>query len=63
LDEVNDFVVDTGHGVSTNKASEGLIISFQSDLEPSAPVINENSNEFPSSLVHPKRQASTSCFI
>lgn len=56
LDEVNDFVVDTGHGVSTNKASEGSIISFQRDLEPSAPVINENSNEFPSSLVYPKRQ-------
>ncbi|XP_039690846.1 CRM-domain containing factor CFM2, chloroplastic isoform X2 [Medicago truncatula] len=56
LDEVDDFVVDTGHSVSTNKASEGSIISFKSDPEPSAPVINENSNEFPSSLVHPKRQ-------
>jgi len=55
---VNDFVVDTGHSVSTNKAREGSIISFKSDPEPSAPVINENSNEFPSSLVH-KRQAST----
>lgn len=60
---MDDFVVDTGHSVSTNKASEGSIISFKSDPEPSAPVINENSNEFPSSLVHPKRQASTSCFI
>ncbi|XP_058753853.1 CRM-domain containing factor CFM2, chloroplastic-like isoform X1 [Vicia villosa] len=48
VDETSDFVVDTGYGVSNNKAMEALISSSKSDPEPSAPVINKSSNEFPS---------------
>jgi len=48
LDEVSDFVVDTGHSVSTDNAMEASITSFKRDPEPSAPVINKSSIEFSS---------------
>ncbi|GAU50587.1 hypothetical protein TSUD_283170 [Trifolium subterraneum] len=46
LDEASESVVDTGHSLSNNKAVETSITS-KSDHEPSAPVINKSSNEFP----------------
>ncbi|CAJ2665531.1 unnamed protein product [Trifolium pratense] len=46
LDEASESVVDTGHSVSDNKGMEASITS-KSDPEPSAPVMNKSSNEFP----------------
>ncbi|KAJ1381076.1 YhbY-like superfamily [Sesbania bispinosa] len=51
LDGMSDSVVDTGQCVVNNKAMEPSITSSKSDPQPSAPVINRSSNEFPSRSV------------